>query len=138
MDNSEMFHTSLNFEARNQQVTWTGKCPCKNKQLKSENDDVYLFYFEILQLEIWHACSYSIILFQETCRLYILHILFDFLGVPRMKPVGSVFSRSKLDPFLYICQVSYISNPKRAYIPLWLVYWVLNLIVSQIWGIFNR
>ena len=23
-----------------------------------KNDDVYLFYFETLRLEIWHACSY--------------------------------------------------------------------------------
>ena len=38
-------------------------------------------------------------LFYETCRLYILHILFDFWG--DLKRVGSVLSRSELDPFLY-------------------------------------
>ena len=37
-----------------------------------------------------------------TCRLFILHTLFHFLGFRTSKRVSSVISRSELDPFLYI------------------------------------
>ena len=80
---------SLPSEARNHQVTWTNKCPSKNKQTKSRERwciMVYIFYFETLQLEIWHAYSYNIVLVYETWRLYILHKLFCI-------KVGSVFSK---------------------------------------------
>ena len=38
-----------------------------------------------------------VVLFYDTCRLYILHILFD--PFMRLKRVGSVLSRSEIDPF---------------------------------------
>lgn len=42
------------------------------------NDDVPLL-FETLRHELWHTCNYNIILFDDTCILYVSLILFDFL-----------------------------------------------------------
>ena len=104
IDRSEIFHTSLNFAAvRGKKLpsTWTSKCPSKIKQTKLRERDVYLFYFETLWLGIWHACSFNIILFYQNCRLYIL-LFHTFSFFRRLKRVGSVLSKSELDPFHYI------------------------------------
>ena len=52
MDRSEIFHISLNFAAVRGKKLETTKSPGPNRA----NDDVYLFYFETLRLEIWPAC----------------------------------------------------------------------------------
>ena len=46
---------------------------------KRESDEVYLFYFETLWLEIWHACSWNILLFLGPADY--IYIKPTFLGV---------------------------------------------------------
>ena len=99
-----LFHTSLNFAAvtgknpRNHQVILTSKCLCKNKQTKSrERWRISLFF---LKLATWNltVVKHCFILW----NLQIIHITHTFWFYRRLKRVGSVLSRSELDPFLYI------------------------------------
>ena len=60
-----------------------------------------LFYFGTLRLEIWHVCIKNIIRFLGPADyMYAYQPSFGFFR--SLKRLGSVLSRSELDPFLYI------------------------------------
>ena len=60
IDMSEFFHAILNFAAvmGKKPQSYLVKVPVKKTRGNQENKrtDVYLFNFEFLRLEIWHAC----------------------------------------------------------------------------------
>ena len=82
-------------ETRNHQVTWIGECPSKNKQTKSRERLTYISFI-LKPCDLKFGMTLFYFMKPARCRLYILHILC------LLKRVGSVSSRSDLDPFLYI------------------------------------
>ena len=85
IDRCEIFKTSLNFAAIMK------KCSSKKKNRRNrENNEVYLFYFETLRLEIWHALVKT---FSVLWNLGTTHITHTFRYFIRLKRVGSVLSR---------------------------------------------
>ena len=89
----------LQSEVRNHQVPWTSKCPSKTSQMKSR--DRWL-RSHLLNSATWNlACM----LFKHCsifANLQIIYITHIYWFCRRLKRVGSVLSRSELDPFLYI------------------------------------
>ena len=85
-DRSEVFHTGLSFAAvGGRRLSGTSLRPVDVRlgvgRWGPERDDLCLFYYEAVRLEIWRACGRNIVLFCKTCRLCMLHILSDLLDV---------------------------------------------------------
>ena len=97
LKSSTLAWISLPSEARNNTVTWTNKCPSKNKQTKSREQWRISLILKPCDLKFDMHAVKTLFYFMKPADY--THTVWFFR---RLKRVGSVLSRSALDPFLYI------------------------------------